>query len=1185
MNPSKPFILRPVATSLLMVALFLAGAVSYFQLPVSALPEVDYPTIQVLTFYPGASPDVVASGVTAPLERQFGEVAGLSQMTSTSAGGVSIIVMQFQLSLDIDVAEQEVQAAINASQSYLPAGLPTPPVYSKSNPADAPVLTLALTSKTMALSDVEDLADTRLAPKISQISGVGLVSISGGQKPAVRIQANPVALASYGINLEDVRNAISANSLDSAKGNFDGPAQDYTINANDQLQTSADYNKIVVAYRNGAPVMLNTVARIVDGVENAKLAAWNNQTPAVILNIQRQPGANTIQVVDSIQRLLPQLESGLPASVHVEVTTDRTTAIRASVKDVEFELALTIGLVILVIFLFLRSLYATIIPSIAVPISLVATLAVMYLAGYSLNNLTMMALTISTGFVVDDAIVMIENISRYIEEGMAPLEAALVGAEQIGFTILSLTVSLIAVLIPLLFMGDIAGRLFRQFAVTLAVTIVISAFVSLTLTPMMSARLLRYTPPEKQSRFYHASERFFEDVIAFYGRTLRWVLGYQTLTLLVAVATLILTVVLYVTIPKGFFPTQDTGIIQGITQASPDVSFAAMSAAQQRVAQVLLKDPAVESISSFIGADGTNTTLNSGRIQINLKPLEDRDHSISATDVIDRLGPKLEKVAGIKLYMQPVQDLTVDDRVSRTEYQYTIEDPNADELNATVAKLVAALKKLPELSDVVTDQQLGGAAAELIIDRATAGRFGITPSTIDNTLYDAFGQRQVNTTYTQLNQYHVILEADPRFQLDPSSLDHIYVQGSTTGGTVAAPVASTAGSSSGAGAGGGASSGNGLLTPSSNSGASTSGSASGALASTSNSSTTGASASAARSSVNSGSALSSGATSTTAGSGANVLSSASSSGSSITSNNVSTTGTTRSSTPASGSSSGGGGGGGSSASSTSIAYPVPLSAFTHVRMRSEALSINHQGQFPAVTISFNLGGGYSLGQALDAMDKVIQQQHLPAAVVANYQGTAAAFEASTSNEALLILAALVTVYIVLGVLYESFIHPVTILSTLPSAGVGALLSLELFHLDLDIVAIIGIILLIGIVKKNGIMMVDFALEAERKHGMNATDAIYQASLLRFRPIMMTTMAALLSGVPLAFGSGIGSELRKPLGVAMVGGLLFSQVLTLYTTPVIYIFFDNLGARLSGRKPNKGTIQKGESMHQARAEHA
>ena len=813
MSPSRPFILRPVATALLMTAMFLAGAVAYFQLPISALPEVDYPTIQVQTFYPGASPDVVASAVTAPLERQFGEVAGLSQMTSTSSGGSSVIVMQFQLSLNIDIAEQEVQAAINAAQSYLPANLPTPPVYSKSNPADAPVLTLALTSSEMALSQVEDLADTRLAPKISQISGVGLVSISGGQKPAVRIQANPTALAAYGLNLEDVRNALTSNSLNSAKGNFDGPSQDYTINANDQLITSADYRQVVVAYRNGAPVMLSDVAKVVDGVENTELAAWvgtaaagsnskSSQIPAVILNIQRQPSANTIQVVNSIQRLLPQLESTLPASVHVSIVTDRTTSISASVRDVEFELGLAILLVVLVIFLFLRSVSATIIPSIAVPLSLVGTLGIMYLCGYSLNNLTMMALTISTGFVVDDAIVMIENISRYIEEGHAPMEAALIGAEQIGFTIISLTVSLIAVLIPLFFMGDVAGRLFRQFAGTLAVTIILSAFVSLTLTPMMAARVLKHTPPEKQGRFYHASERVFENIIAFYGRTLKFVLGYQTITLLVFVATLILTAVLYITIPKGFFPTQDTGIVQGITQAAPDTSFASMAKRQQQLANLILADPAVAGISSFIGPDGTNATLNSGRIQINLKPLGSGsgERSETATEIIARLNSKLDQIAGITLYMQPVQDLTVDDRVSRTEYQYTLEDPNQTELNSITSDFVKRLKRLPELADVVTDQQLGGAAEMLVIDRPTASRFGITPSTIDSTLYDAFGQRQVNTMYTQLNQYHVILETDPQFQRNPQKLNDIYIQSSSTSaGTQASN--NTAGSSSGAGSG------------------------------------------------------------------------------------------------------------------------------------------------------------------------------------------------------------------------------------------------------------------------------------------------------------------------------------------------------------------------------------------------
>jgi len=1155
MNPSRPFILRPVATALLMVALFLAGGVAYFQLPISALPEVDYPTIQVLTFYPGASPDVVASAVTAPLERQFGEVAGLSQMTSTSAGGVSVIVMEFQLSLDIDVAEQEVQAAINAAQSYLPANLPTPPVYSKSNPADAPVLTLALTSTEMPLSQVEDLADTRLAPKISQISGVGLVSISGGQKPAVRIQANPTALSSYGINLEDLREALTGNSLNSAKGNFDGPAQDYTINANDQLLTSGDYKSVVVAYRNGAPVMLSDVARVVDGVENTKLAAWMNYTPAVIMNIQRQPGANTIAVVESIEKLLPQLESTLPRAVHVQIVTDRTTVIRASVKDVEFELMLVIALVVMVIFLFLRSLAATIIPSIAVPLSLVGTLGVMYLAGYSLNNLTMMALTISTGFVVDDAIVMIENISRYIEEGEKPLRAALKGAEQIGFTILSLTVSLIAVLIPLLFMGDIAGRLFRQFAVTLAVTIVLSAFVSLTLTPMMSARLLRYTPPESQGRFYKASERAFEKIIAFYGRTLKFVLGYQTITLLIAAATLVLTGILYVIIPKGFFPTQDTGIIQGISQASASTSFGSMTQMQQGLAKVLLADPAVESISSFIGADGTNTTLNSGRIQINLKPLDQR--GVSATEVINRLGPKLAQVEGIKLYMQPVQDLTVDDSVSRTEYQYTLEDPNQAELNTVVHDLMAKLKGLPQLADVVTDQQLGGLATAVAIDRATASRFGITPETIDNTLYDAFGQRQINTLYTQLNQYHVILETDPKFQINPQKLHDIYIQSSSTSSTSNATASNTAGSSSGAGSGVAPSTGNAMLTPSSTAGVGSSASSSSALSPNNIGST-----SALSNNVTSTSALS---PSSTAATNATVLSSASTSTSISSSANTSLSGTSRSNTS---SSSSAGGSSSTSTGTTLVQTPVPLSAITHFKTQSESLSIAHEGQFPAVTISFNLGGRYSLGQALDAMKKVIAQANLPASVIANYQGTAAAFEGSLSNEGLLVLAALVTVYIVLGVLYESFVHPITILSTLPSAGVGALLALELFHLDLDIVAIIGIILLIGIVKKNGIMMVDFALEAERTGGKNATDAIYEASLLRFRPIMMTTMAALLSGIPLAFGTGIGSELRKPLGVAMVGGLIFSQVLTLYTTPVIYIFFDNLGARLAHRRTSK-----------------
>jgi multidrug efflux pump len=1156
MSPSRPFILRPVATALLMVALFLAGAVAYLQLPVSALPEVDYPTIQVLTFYPGASPSVVATSVTAPLERQFGQVAGLSQMTSTSAGGVSAIVMQFQLSLSIDVAEQEVQAAINAAQSYLPANLPTPPTYSKSNPADAPVLTLALTSSELPLSQVEDLADTRLAPKISQITGVGLVSISGGQKPAVRIQANPTALAAYGINLEDLRNALALNSLNSAKGNFDGPTQDYTINANDQLLTSGAYKSVVVAYRQGAPVMLSDVARVVDGVENEKLAAWQNYTPAVILNIQRQPAANTISVVDSIKKLLPQLESTLPRAIHMQVVTDRTTSIRASVRDVEFELMLAISLVVMVIFLFLRSVAATLIPSIAVPLSLIGTFGVMYLAGFSLNNLAMMALTISTGFVVDDAIVMIENISRYIEAGEKPLQAALKGAEQIGFTILSLTVSLIAVLIPLLCMGDIAGRLFREFAVTLAVTIMISAVISLTLTPMMCARLLHFTPPEQQGRFYRASGRILQKIIDFYGRTLTIVLRHQTVMLLIAAATLVLTALLYITIPKGFFPTQDTGIVQGISQAAGSTSFAQMTRLQQDLGRVVLADPAVASISSFIGADGTNTTLNSGRIQINLKPIEQR--GISATEVIRRLGPKLADVAGIKLYLQPVQDLTVDDRVSRTQYQYTLEDPNQDELNSVAHDLLPKLQARPELADVVTDQQLDGVASSLTIDRATASRFGITPQTIDNTLYDAFGQRQINTLYTQVNQYHVILEADPKFQRNPGNLHDVYIQSSQSSSpTVAA--SNTAGSSSGAGSAAAAPSGNSLLTPlSSSSGSSLSAPAPSVLNLASTSTTSG---------VNSTSALSSSSTSTQSTS---VLSGTV--GGSTTSLSPSSAGSNSRGTSASAASSSGGSGS-SSTSTVAAPTPVPLSAFMHMRTQSESLSIGHQGQFPVVTVSFNLGVGYSLGQALEAINEVIANEKLPASVIAGYQGTAAAYESSQSNEGLLILAALVTVYIVLGVLYESFIHPLTILSTLPSAGVGALLALRLFGLDLDIVGIIGIILLIGIVQKNGIMMVDFALELERNEHKETTQAIYQAALLRFRPILMTTLAALLSGVPLAFGSGIGSELRKPLGVAMVGGLLFSQVLTLYTTPVIYIFFDRLASRFSRRsRPEIGGAQ-------------
>ena len=1074
MNPSRPFIVRPVATSLLMAAILLAGFVAYLQLPVSALPEVDYPTIQVVTFYPGASPAVVASAVTAPLERQFGQVPGLNQMTSTSSDGSSVIVLQFSLNLNIDVAEQEVQESINAAQTYLPADLPTPPIYSKTNPADAPILTLALTSNSIPLSQVEDLADTRFAQKISQLPGVGLVSISGGQKPAVRVRVNPTALSSYGINLEDVRTALQQASLNLAKGNFDGPAQDYQIDANDQLLTSKDFAQVVVAYRKGAPVVLSDVAIVSDDVENVRQAAWMNETPAVIVNIQRQPGANIIQVVDRVQKLLPVLRGNLPASVQVSTLTDRTTTIRASVKDVEFELMLTVALVVMVIFLFLRNVSATIIPSVAVPLSLVGTFGVMYVAGYSLNNLTLMALTISTGFVVDDAIVMIENIHRYIEEGDKPLEAALKGSEQIGFTIVSLTISLIAVLIPLLFMGDIVGRLFREFAITLSVTILVSAVVSLTLTPMMCSRLLRHKPEAEQGRLFHASERVFERIIEFYGRTLQWVLKHQTATLAVAVATLVLTVLLYIIVPKGFFPVQDTGIIQGISQAPQSISFTAMSARQQQLARVILKDPAVENLSSFIGVDGTNTTLNSGRILIDLKPLEER--KISASDVIRRLQPELEKVDGITLYMQPVQDLTVEDRVSRTQYQYTLEDPDANELNLWTARFVDKLKALPELRDVATDQQTQGLAATLIIDRVTASRMGITPQAIDETLYDAFGQRQISTLYTQLNQYHVVLETMPDFQNNPAKLNDIYVR------SASAPTATTTAPSQ----------------------VITSTSASGAAGGTAS--------------------------------------------------------------PNAGSSASSAGGSASPAAVTGLnGAAVPLSTFTHFESGSAPLAVNHQGQFPVVTISFNLAPNASLGDATKAIDKVQQEIGMPLSVQAAFQGTAASFQASLSNEPILILAALVTVYIVLGVLYESYIHPITILSTLPSAGVGAILALLVCGSELSVVALIGIILLIGIVKKNGIMMIDFALEAERIHGKTAEDAIYQACLLRFRPIMMTTMAALLGGLPLALGTGIGSELRRPLGISMVGGLIVSQVLTLYTTPVIYIFFDRLAQRFSGKR--------------------
>jgi multidrug efflux pump len=1081
-----------------MAAILLVGIVSYTQLPVSALPQVDYPTIQVLTFYPGASPYVVATTVTAPLERQFGQMQGLSQMTSSSSGGTSVVVLQFNLSLNIDIAEEEVQSAINASQNFLPANLPAPPIYSKTNPADAPVLTLAVTSSSIPLSQVEDLVDTRLAPKISQLKDVGLVSISGGQKPAVRIQANPAALSSYGINLEDLRTAVTQASVNAAKGNFDGNRQDYQIDANDQLVTSQDYRNVVVAFRNGAPVMLTDVAKIVDGIENTNQAAWMNKTPAVILNVQRQPGGNTIEIVYRIKQLLPQLETNLPKGIEVTTLTDLTTPIQASVSDVEFELFLTIGLVVMVMFLFLRSVSATIIPSVAVPLSLIGTFAAMYALGYSLDNLSLMALTISTGFVVDDAIVMVENISRYIEEGMPPMQAALRGAEQIGFTIVSLTVSLIAVLIPLLFMGDVVGRLFREFAVTLAVTIVVSAIVSLTLTPMMASRILKHNPEEQQGRLFRASENAFNGMIAFYGRTLKVVLRFQTVTLFVALGTLLLTIYLYIYIPKGFFPVQDTGIIQGISQAPPSIGSKAMAQKQMELAKVILEDPAVESLSSFIGADGTNITTNSGRMSINLKPLEER--KINASDVIRRLQTRLQNVQGIQLFMQPVQNITVDDRVSRTQYQFTLEDPDPNELSDWTNRFVSRVKQLPDLEDVATDEQPGGLAVSLVIDRPTATRLGIAPTTIDNTLYDAFGQRQINTMYTQLNQYHVILESEPQFQLDPNMLNKLYIQANASATATGVPASSTGNGSTSAGSN--ALTTSPLLTPSAN----------------------------------------------TLTPPLNVLTPATSTATS--SKGAASAGTT-SSTPSN---------------------AVPFSVFSHFETRTQPLSISHQGQFPAITVSFNLAPGAALGNAISEVTKVQNDLHMPASVQADFQGTAASFRNSLSNMPLLILAALVTVYIVLGVLYESYIHPITILSTLPSAGVGAFLALILFHQDLSVVAIIGLVLLIGIVKKNGIMMVDFALDAERNQGKNSTDAIYEACLLRFRPIMMTTMAALLGGLPLAFGTGIGSELRRPLGIAMVGGLLVSQVLTLYTTPVIYIFFDKLARRFSSKAvaPHPGT---------------
>ena len=1024
LSPSRPFILRPVATSLLMAAILLAGGVAYLQLPVSALPEVDYPIIQVLTFYPGAGPTVMASSVTAPLERQFGQMPGLKQLTSTSSGGGSVITLEFNLDENIDVAEQEVQAAINAGNSFLPTDLPNPPIYSKVNPADAPIMTLALTSDSLPLDKIEDAADTNLAQKISQVTGVGMVSIAGGQKPSVRIQANPTQLASYNLSLEDFRTAIAAANVDQAKGTLNGSRQSYTIGANDQLISSSDYKPVIVAYRNGAAVRASDVALIVDAAENNQQAAWMDREPAVIVNIQRQPGANIISVVDRIHKLLPQLQASLPASVQMKVLTDRTITIRASVKDVEFELLLTVALVVMVIFLFLRNLAATIIPSIAVPLSIVGTFGVMYLLGYSLNNLTLMALTISTGFVVDDAIVMIENISRFIEEGMTPMQAALKGSAQIGFTIMSLTVSLIAVLIPLLFMSDVVGRLFREFAITLAVTILVSAVVSLTLTPMMCSRILKDKSKANQTKFYIWSEKIFNSIIASYGRALTVILRHRFTTLVVTISTFVATVVLFLLVPKGFFPVQDTGVVLGISEAPQTVSFASMAQRQQKLVDILLNDPAVDNISSFIGVDGTNTTLNSGRIQINLKPLEER--KMSATDVIHRLQQKTANVDGIQLFLQPLQDLTVEDRVSRTEFQYALEDPNQAELATYTRRMVDELGKEPVVTDVASDLQDQGLSADLVIDRDTASRLGIAMADIDNTLYDAFGQRQVSTIFTQLNQYHVVMEVAHGFQTDPGDLSSLYVK--SNNGT-----------------------------------------------------------------------------------------------------------------------------------------QVPLSMLAHWEQGHAQLSIGHQGQFPSTIVSFNLAPGRALGDAVTAVKRVEQKIQMPQSINASFQGTAAAFQTSLANEPILILAALVTVYIVLGVLYESYIHPITIISTLPSAGVGALLALMITRVDFSVISLIGIILLIGIVQKNAIMMIDFALQAERDEGKSPDEAIFQACLLRFRPIIMTTMAALLGGLPLALGGGVGAELRIPLGVTIVGGLIFSQMLTLFTTPVVYLYFDKLARRVKPRE--------------------
>ena len=1017
MSISEVFIRRPVATTLLTVGLLLAGLAGYRQLPVSALPQVDYPTIVVSTSLPGASADTMASSVTTPLERQLGQMPALSSMTSVSSFGTSQITLQFQLDRSIDAAEQDVQAAINAASNLLPRTLPAPPTYSKSNPADTPILTLAVSSDTLPLDEVNDHADSVLAQKISQVSGVGLVTLNGSQKPAVRVQVDPAALAGAGLTLEDVRQVLAQANVNQAKGNLDGPRQDYALATNDQLYRAASFRPLVIAYKNGSPIRLDEIANAVDGVENDELAGWAGTQRAIILNVQRQPGANVIQVAERVKALLPRLSSALPQGLQVKILSDRTETVRASVDDVQFTLVLSVVLVVGVIYVFLRSLRATLIPGVAVPLSLIGTFGIMYLCGYSLNNLSLMALTISTGFVVDDAIVMIENIARYVEAGEPPFEAALKGAKQIGFTIVSLTVSLVAVLIPLLFMGGIIGRLFREFAVTLAIAIGVSALLSLSLTAMMCAWLLRpHEPPGWLGRLF---ERGFDRTAAFYDRTLRWVLAHQPFTLAVTIGTLVLTFVLAAIVPKGFFPVQDTGLIVGVTEAPADVSFPAMMARQEQVAAAVLGDPDVATVASFIGADGTNATTNSGRLSIALKPRADRD--ANASEIIDRLKTRVASIPGMAVYMQPVQDLQIDARMSRTQYQFTLEDADPEELASWAPRVLTALQGLPELRDVASDQESAGLQVKLTIDRDTASRLGIQPQAIDDALYDAFGQRQVSTIFTQLNQYRVILEVKPEFQKNPDSLRHVYVR-----------------------------SGNG--------------------------------------------------------------------------------------------------------------DPVPLATFTRMERTTAPLAVSHQGQFPAVTISFDTAPGVSLGKAVDAIRQAEASIGLPPSVRADFAGTAQAFRDALASEPLLVLAAIITVYIVLGVLYESYIHPVTILSTLPSAGVGALLALMLCRTDFSIIALIGIVLLIGIVKKNAIMMIDFALEAERDQGMTPAQAIHQACLLRFRPIMMTTLAALLGGLPLALGTGTGAELRRPLGVSIVGGLIISQLLTLYTTPVIYLYMGRLAAR-------------------------